>query len=59
MSLKHKLLWKDYASSFPIVSIAEGDSSRAQCLKPKNLRLNGGSTRYQTLEEKKSAKLEM
>lgn len=53
------LLWKDYASSFPIVSVAEGDSSRAHYLKPVNLRLNGDSIHYQTLEKKKSVQMEM
>lgn len=58
MKLKHKSLWKDYASSFPIESIAEGDSSRAHHLKPMDLRLNSGNIHYQAIEEKKSADLE-
>lgn len=59
MKLKHKFLWKDYASSFPIELTAEGDSSRAHHLRPMDLRLNSGNILYQAPEEKKSAELEL
>lgn len=58
MKLKHKFLWKNYASSFPIESTAEGDSARAHHLKPMDLRWNSGNIHYQAIEEKKSAELE-
>lgn len=59
MKLKHRFLWKDYASSLPIESTAEGDSSRAHHLKPMDLRLNSGNILSQAPEEKKSAELEL